>query len=331
MRPRRFEPARRKPSAPCRCTGFAASGMAVSGRPTMWAPLGLALLVAGWGGVFPAAAAGGTTNPGMAVTVAAVAKACLTDTLHLAGAVLPREENPAKPDAEGWRIKEILVEDGDTVMAGQVLARLSRLGTDPNAAPTGSITAPTAGIVLRGAARVGVVTSPRADPPFRIVAAGEFELEAEIPSRGMNRIKLGQRASAEIPGAGRLSGRVSFISPDVNPMTQLGRTRVFIGADPKLRKGQFGKATVEIGRSCGNTVPFSSILYGPDGPVVQVVRNNRVETRRVRVGLTSGERAEVIDGVSEGDQVVTRAGSFLRDGDAVSPVPAREEAASARR
>lgn len=271
------------------------------------------------------------TSGGMAVTVATVAKACVTDTMHLAGVVVPREELPVKPDGEGWRIAQILVEDGDKVTSGQALARISRLGSDPNAGPTGTLQSPTGGIVLQGTARIGVTISPRAEPPFRIISGGEFELEAELPPRGMSHIKLGQTARADIPGTGAISGRVSFISPDLNPMTQLGRTRVFIGAEPKLRKGQFGNVAIEVGRSCGTTVPFSSILYGAEGPVVQVVRNNRVETRRVRLGLTSGDKAELIEGVSEGDRVVTRAGSFLRDGDAVTAVTAQGETPAARR
>jgi hypothetical protein len=54
---------------------------------------------------------------------------------------------------------------------------------------------------------------------------------------------------------------------------------------------------------------------------VQVVRNHRVETRRIKPGLAAGALAEVREGLQEGELVVARSGTFLRDGDAVRPLP----------
>ena len=54
---------------------------------------------------------------------------------------------------------------------------------------------------------------------------------------------------------------------------------------------------------------------------MQVVANgNTIEQRIVTVGLTAGDLVEVKDGLKEGDVVVTRAGTFLRDGDIVRPI-----------
>ena len=88
------------------------------------------------------------------------------------------------------------------------------------------------------------------------------------------------------------------------------------------------RAIVDVGRSCGATIPLSAVLYGPEGAVVQVVRDERVETRRVRVGLLSGGDAEIREGLNEGDLVVSRAGAFLREGDRVRPIERRSSSAS---
>ena len=151
----------------------------------------------------------------------------------------------------------------------------------------------------------------------------------EVPAPRMGRLKLQQVAKTDIAGAGELSGRVVFISPDLNPATQQGKARVALGNNPNLRIGAFGKATIDMGQSCGVTIPFSSVLYGAEGPVVQVVRNNRVETRRVTLGLQSADKAEIVRGVNDGDMVVMRAGAFLRDGDPVRPI--RQESKTERR
>jgi hypothetical protein len=55
---------------------------------------------------------------------------------------------------------------------------------------------------------------------------------------------------------------------------------------------------------------------------VQVVRGNRVETRAIKTGLAANALVEVREGLADGDLIVARAGTFLRDGDTVRPVPA---------
>jgi HlyD family secretion protein len=53
---------------------------------------------------------------------------------------------------------------------------------------------------------------------------------------------------------------------------------------------------------------------------VQVVKRQRVETRRVETGLMSQGQVEIREGIVEGDIVVARAGALLREGDPVRPV-----------
>jgi len=73
-------------------------------------------------------------------------------------------------------------------------------------------------------------------------------------------------------------------------------------------------------------VPLTAIQYSSAGTVVQVIRRNRVETKRVEIGLMSGGNIEVREGLNEGDVVVARAGALLREGDPVRPVMAAEAA-----
>jgi len=135
-------------------------------------------------------------------------------------------------------------------------------------------------------------------------------------------IAVGQKARVDVAGLGEVKGTVRLVSPEVDKSTRLGRVRVFLGDNPGLRVGAFGRANIETAVSSGLAVPAAAVLYGPNGPTVQVVRNNRVETRAVKVGLAANALVEVRDGLADGDLVVARAGTFLRDGDTVRPVPA---------
>ena len=269
----------------------------------------------------PAFAAEPQPGPaGMAVSVAKAKRACFNDTLQLIGRLVAREELPVRPDAEGLRVTQILVEDGDKVTAGQVLARLGRTEGVPG--PTGmvAVTAPAAGIVLGQAP-----PSPRAvrpEPMFRIIVDGDIEADIEAPAVSLARIAVGQSAEVDIAGIGPVPGRVRAISPEVDPATQLGHVRIGFKTDAALHVGSFVKATIVRGRTCGPSIPLSAVLYGAEGAVVQIVRNGRVQTQPVRVGLLGGEDAEVREGLAVGDVVVRRAGAFLREGDIVRQVSA---------
>lgn len=182
------------------------------------------------------------------------------------------------------------------------------------------VVAPADGIISRRMARIGGYAAGAAEPMFRIVANGEVELDAEVTETRMAAIKIGQPARVEITGLGEIAGTVRLVSPEVDKSTRLGRLRIFLGDNPALRVGAFARGSIETASGRGLAVPASAILYGPDGASVQVVRANRVETRKIKTGLVAGALTEVREGLSEGDVVVARSGTFLRDGDAVRPV-----------
>jgi RND family efflux transporter MFP subunit len=182
------------------------------------------------------------------------------------------------------------------------------------------VVAPADGIISRRMARIGGYAAGAAEPMFRIVANGEVELDAEVTETRMPAVRIGQPARVEITGLGTIAGTIRLVSPEVDKSTRLGRVRIFLGDNPALRVGAFARGSIETARGSGLAVPASAILYGPDGASVQVVRANRVETRRIKTGLAANALTEVREGLNEGDVVVARSGTFLRDGDAVRPV-----------
>lgn len=331
------------------------------------------------------------------------------------GTLVPRDEILVSPEIEGFRITELLAEEGDRVVAGQVLARLStemiatqeasnvaalaragaaivqaksqivqaeaaqteaRLsleraqslirtgnataaileqrvsaaqGADGKLAAArgglqaseadlatarasgteialrrarAAIRAPEAGIVNRRTARVGGMASAAGEPLFRLIARGEIELEGEVPEGWLPRLKVGDAAQLDLQDGRVLAGKVRRVYPEVDRTTRLGKVRVALGDDPALRIGAFARGTVEVARRTGVSVPVSSLLFAADGSAgVLVVRDGRVEARSVAPGLSAEGFSEIRSGLSAGESVVARAGSFLRDGDRVRAVP----------
>jgi HlyD family secretion protein len=268
--------------------------------------------------------------PGMAVTVIKPSKTCLTETLGFSGVLVPREEVLVRPDREGMRISRVDVESGDTVASGQVLASLTPSDNQQSGGTGASVQAPVAGIVSRVAAVIGTTASARGEPLFRIIARGEFELLADVSTKQLSRLSDGLPAKIKVMGIGELPGKVRLVSTSIDAITQLGQVRVFIGKNEQLRVGTFARAdiTLPTEKNCGVAIPISAVLYTPDGAVVQVVHENRIETREVTVGQLSHGEAEIREGLGEGDVVVARAGAFLREGDLVRPIPSLAQSAS---
>jgi HlyD family secretion protein len=280
-----------------------------------------ALLAAAWlatcGIAFAAEPENARSPVDMVVSVVKTRNTCFDDTIHVSGAVAPKSEIVVRPDKEGLQISQVLVEPGDTVVSGQVLARLKP--PEGQSGSNATVQAPAAGLISSRTAVVGMSVSPR-EALFRIAVNEEMELVADTPITNLSRLAPNQTAKVEILGVGEITGKVRELAPSINQQTQLGQIRLSLGRDSRLRVGAFGRAIIQIGRRCGTAVPFSAVLYGPEGAVVQTVRDGRVETQHVRVGLFTGGEAEIREGLQEGDTVVERAGAFLRDGDRVRTI-----------
>ena len=182
------------------------------------------------------------------------------------------------------------------------------------------VKAPADGLVSRRNARIGALATGIGEPMFRIVRDGEIELDAELTEANLAKVREGQPAQITVTGVGEVTGTVRLVSPEVDRASRLGRVRIYLGANPSLRIGGFARGTIATAKGSGLAIPASAVMRGGEGPSVLVVDDGRVVARAIRIGLEAGGLVEVESGLVEGDLVVARAGSFLREGDAVRPV-----------
>lgn len=269
----------------------------------------------------PAFGADDDTPKGPAVTVLKAAKSCFSDIVEATGSIMAREETSVRPERPGLKVTDVLAEAGETKTAGQVLARL--------ALPEGGtlqVTAPVAGTIATSTAQIGAPASAKGEALFTIVARSEYDLVGLVATNDVRKLAVNQPTTVRIAGAGDLDGKVRRIGPTVEPNIQQGMVYIGISSQKRLLLNASGRALIKTGQSCNVAVPLTSVQYSSAGTVVQVIRRNRVETKRVETGLMSGGNIEVRDGLNEGDIVVARAGALLREGDSVRPVMASEAA-----
>lgn len=183
------------------------------------------------------------------------------------------------------------------------------------------VRAPADGLVLARAATMGGVVSPTSGPLFRLAIDGEFELEASIAETALPRLAVGMKGEVSLPGIDhKIAGTIRRIAPEVDMKSRLGLIRIALPKDAPARAGSFARGEIELVRREGISVPVSAVLYHGETPLLQVVQDGRVATTPVKLGTRASGSVEVVSGVKEGEEVVARAGTFVADGDMVTPV-----------
>ena len=230
------------------------------------------------------------------VIVTKSTNACFSDLVRVTGFFVPRREAVVVADQEGSRVTDLFVTEGTLVTDNQELARLTAPpqipGQPPRPGPQGpvSLKASAPGLVTEVRTIVGAPASPQAGPMFRIAVNNEIELDAQVPAVHMAKLSSG------------------------------ATVRISVTNNPSLKVGVFARASIDAKRSCGVAVPKTAI----DHLTVQVVKSNIVETRKVRVGLSSDSATEILEGLNVGEIVVADAGSSLHDGDQIKTMFADE-------
>jgi multidrug efflux pump subunit AcrA (membrane-fusion protein) len=257
------------------------------------------------------------------VIVTKSTNACFSDMVRVTGFIVPRREAQVGVDQEGSKVTDLFVREGGMVTDNQELAKLTAPPQQQGGGrPSGpiSLRAPAAGLVTEVRTAVGAPASPQAGPMFRISINNEIELEAEVPSVHLLKLNPGATVRISRDDAPDLVGKVRQISPQIDRTNQLGKVRISLTNNPSLKVGMFARANIDAKRSCGVAVPRTAI----DRLTLQVVKGNTVETRRVRVGLTSDTSTEILEGLDVGETVVADAGTSLHDGDQIKTMFADE-------
>jgi len=189
--------------------------------------------------------------------------------------------------------------------------------------------APADGLVLSRDATLGGVVMAGSGPLFRIAIDGEFELAANVPETDLPRLKKGMSAKVEAAGADEgIAGSIRRISPEVDRASRLGSIRIALEDTADARPGIFARAEIELFRRKGIAVPASALIYVGADAFLQSVADGRVKTVPVTLGARADGFVEIVSGLTAGQEVVQRAGTFVADGDRVTPVRAETTGAT---
>ena len=152
---------------------------------------------------------------------------------------------------------------------------------------------------------------------------GQLRVDFRLPEAYIGRLGKGQAievASDALPGAA-FRAELAAVDPQVDPGGRSLSVRARLdNAAGKLRPGMFVRVRVLFGERRGVLmVPEQAVVPGGLPAVFKVV-DGKAALTRVRLGIRRDARVEVVEGLADGDVVVTAGQLKLRDGAPVRPV-----------
>ena len=196
-------------------------------------------------------------------------------------------------------------------------AQLKHLETLQNPMDTLPFLSPVNGVVVDKPAQEGIRFMP-GELLFRIADLSKVWLLADVFEMDVADVQLGQSVQVRINAYPErpFTGKVSFIYPTLSTETRTVKVRVeLFNQEGLLKPGLYGNLTLVTTAAAIDhlAVPDSAVIDSGTRQVVLLKKGEgRFEPRAVKVGLLSDGYYPVLEGLIDGDEVVTHA-NFLID------------------
>jgi len=183
------------------------------------------------------------------------------------------------------------------------------------------ITSPVNGFVSKRTVDPGAFVGQNA-PIVEVVDVSVVRLVANIVEKDLRQLKTGDAGHVEVdayPGE-EFIGRIARISPILDPATRTAPIEIEIpNPTSRLRPGMYARVRITVDtKKEALVVPITAMVdLGGRRGVFTPLPDNTAAFRVVQVGVETGDAAEVLAGLDEGDRVITTGAAALRDGDRI--------------
>ena len=150
---------------------------------------------------------------------------------------------------------------------------------------------------------------------FTVADLSDVWVVGNVPEKDVQFIRKDQKVDVIVSAYPHavFPGTITYISDVLDPATRTMRLRVTVpNPDRMLKPEMFASVRVYAAPNPDAlTIPSAAVQNGPSGKMAFVRRGEReFEVRTVKLGLEQGDFVTVLEGVSEGEPVVTR-GAFM--------------------
>ena len=151
------------------------------------------------------------------------------------------------------------------------------------------------------------------DPLMVIGDLRQASADADIYQSDLPFVKEGMPVKFTV-GDKQFTGKVTFITPTLDPVTRTVKARLEIpNPDSFLKPALFGTATLACERGERLAIPETAVMRtGEQTYAFKTTDEHTLVPVAIQIGARCGDWFEVVDGLQEGDRVVTSA-NFLVD------------------
>ncbi|MFA7404129.1 MAG: efflux RND transporter periplasmic adaptor subunit [Pelobacteraceae bacterium] len=177
------------------------------------------------------------------------------------------------------------------------------------------IIAPISGIIASKQADLGASVFP-GQPLMTIEDDGSYQLELALPENVATKVKPGSPLLVTLDAIGSsFPAKIAEIVPTADPGSRTFMAKIALN-QKGLKSGMFGRGAITLGTSVnGITVPKKAVVdHGALTSVWTLDKENVARMRIVKVGRQTGERVEILSGLSEGDRVVAAGAEKVTEG-----------------
>lgn len=239
----------------------------------------------------------------------------------LADSTFARYQNLFKEEAISRQ--EFDVRQTEKDMAAQGVARAeARLkqaqeGSKASAAMSDytRIIAPISGIVTSKPADLGATVFP-GQPLMSIEDEGSYQLELSLPESVATRVRPGSPLQVTLDALGStFAAKIAEIVPTADPGSRTFTAKIDL-TQKGLKSGMFGRGAINLGTTVtGITVPIKAVINrGAMAVVWTADKENIARMRIVKIGRQTGERVEILAGLTDDDRVVVTGADKVTEG-----------------
>jgi RND family efflux transporter MFP subunit len=218
-------------------------------------------------------------------------------------------------DAEARYTSALAALDLSRAQLAQSQARLQELRI--NLANT-NVVSPVNGFVAKRNLDLGAFASQN-QPVVSVVDISSLRLVANVVEKDLRAVTVGDRASVDVdafPGE-KFAGRIARLAPVLDPQTRTAQMEVeIVNRDGRLKPGMYARVDLTVEDKDNVLIVPKIALVDSQGlrGVFQPGEDNKAKFKAVKVGIENTDTAEILEGLSEGDSIVsTGAGALRRD------------------
>ncbi len=177
------------------------------------------------------------------------------------------------------------------------------------------IISPISGVVSKRHIKNGNLVSANQEV-FQVTAMNRLRAIMYVPEHELGKMKIGQNVMVKadaLPG-NDFTGKVSLISPIIDPATGTIKVTIEVDRHRDLKPGMFTRVQLVYDRKDRATlVPRNAVVSEDREKYVYVVEGEKAIRRNILTGYVNDTNIEVVNGLSEGMTIVTLGQNGLKD------------------